>query len=80
MHTLIKTKFSDINVKLDCILALLAYGGCDPDSKTADGKTALHLAVEVCIIILIGLVYVITIALNEIWKGSRDHKETSYLT
>ena len=28
-------------------MALLAYGECDPNSKTADGKTALHLAVEV---------------------------------
>ena len=49
LHTLVKAKFSDDNVKLDCIVALLAYGGCDPDSNTADGKTALHLAVEVCI-------------------------------
>ena len=48
LHTLVKEKFSDNIVKLDCIVALLAYGGCDPDSKTADGKTALHLAVEVC--------------------------------
>ena len=30
------------------MLALLAYGDCDPDCKNADGKTALHLAVEVC--------------------------------
>ena len=48
LHTLIKTNFKDSSVKLECIVALLAYGGCDPDSRTADGKTALHLAVEVC--------------------------------
>ena len=47
LHTLIKAKFSDASVKLDCIVALLAYGECDPNSKTTDGKIALHLAVEV---------------------------------
>jgi len=48
LHTLVKAQFKDVYVKQSCVLALLAYGDCDPDCKNADGKTALHLAVEVC--------------------------------
>ena len=55
LHTLIKAKFSNDIVKLDCIVTLLAYGGCDPDIRTTDGKTALHLAVEVCALLLVSL-------------------------
>ena len=44
---MINVMFKDDSVKLDCIVALLAHGGCDLNSKTKDSKTALHLAVEV---------------------------------
>ena len=47
LHSLVKAKFKDEREKQSCVLALLAYGDCDPDCKNADGKTALHLAVEV---------------------------------
>ena len=45
-------------------MALLAYGECDPNSKTADGKTALHLAVEVCTYVCIYMhVFIVVIRL-----------------
>ena len=37
--------------KLNCIVALLALGKCNPDCQTRGGMTPLHLAVEVLIFI-----------------------------
>ena len=52
LHTLVEKQFSDKD-KFNCVVALLAHGVCNPNKKTIDGKTALHLAVEVCICICI---------------------------
>jgi len=33
--------------KQSCLVSLLTYGNCDPNCRTRDGMTPLHLAVEV---------------------------------
>ena len=62
LHTMIEAKFSNDIDKLNCIVTLLAYGGCDPDSRTTGGKSALHLAVEVCA--LVSLLYLLPYKVN----------------
>ena len=45
-------------------MGLLAYGECDPNNKTADGKTALHLAVEVHMYVLVVVIRLLFLILD----------------
>ena len=48
--TVEKMKEATAQEKLNCVVALLAHGQCDPNCPTTGDMTPLHLAVEVCII------------------------------
>jgi len=64
LHTIIKTNpiksnsWSDEKIKKaalikqSCLVALLTYGNCDPNYKTKNGMTPLHLAVEVIALVV----------------------------